>query len=59
MSEAAKAVLVAGTIGALILLGPLALLAAGVIGAGAMLAIQAVVLATIYVAAVAIRNRNS
>lgn len=58
MSEPARAVLLAGGIGVLILLGPLALLAAGLISAGAMIAIQVLALGAIYLAAVAIRSRR-
>jgi len=58
MSEAARAVLLAGLIGIGILLGPIALAAAGAIDVGAMFAIQAGLLLAIYLLAVALRNRR-
>lgn len=58
MSDSARAILIAGLLGALILLGPLALVAAGVIGAGTMVVIQGLILLFLYGIAVGIRRQR-
>lgn len=58
MSDASKAVLIAGAIGLVVLLVPLALFAAGVINGGGVLVLQGLALGGVYLLAVTLRNRR-
>lgn len=58
MSDAARAVLIAGAIGLIVLLVPLALFAAGLISGAGVLVLQGLALGGVYLLAVTLRNRR-